>query len=395
MHTLLRFYDKDALKNVLAVLTLRPQKVIFLYDRDIQDQTYFASLKKCFQPHMPDLMLETIPVNSMSLDDIYYKTLNCILTHPDCAIELTGGSEFMSIAGYKAAEDRGIPIYYTDIMKGELIRLGDKKFALPTVKLQIADFITAKGAEFIGNSHQSPSQDQYNNILEMCQYLFQHITRWKETCSYLQTVAASFMTEGYRVKAKRSVVQKNGQRVFADKEILYQFLKTKFITDIRFTKEEIRFTFVSSVAKQYMINFGIWLELFVYICAKKTQQFEDVVLGAMVDWDAYDGLTVAGNEIDVILMDHSMPVFISCKLREADTAALNELLIEKKRLGGWFSKCILVTFSDNRATGLYKKAKELGIGILDKHDIMSGQFGTHLLKKILEQDLNSLKWKKI
>lgn len=55
----------------------------------------------------------------------------------------------------------------------------------------------------------------------------------------------------------------------------------------------------------------------------------------MIDWDVYDGVRIGGNEIDVVLMDDSLPVFISCKLRDADTAALNELLIAKKRLGGW------------------------------------------------------------
>lgn len=44
------------------------------------------------------------------------------------------------------------------------------------------------------------------------------------------------------------------------------------------------------------------------------------------------GLKIGGNEIDVMLMEDSLPVFISCKLKDADTAALNELLLQKS---GW------------------------------------------------------------
>ena len=105
---------------------------------------------------------------------------------------------------------------------------------------------------------------------------------------------------------------------------------------------------------------------------------------------------VAGNEIDVILMDHSMPVFISCKLRDADTAALNELLIAKKRVGGWFSKGVVVTFSKEKTegSGTYKRAQELGLELLDSSDILAEDFGNRLVKAIREHDLVSLKLKK-
>ena len=85
--------------------------------------------------------------------------------------------------------------------------------------------------------------------------------------------------------------------------------------------------------KQYCINYGVWLELYVYVAAASSGAFEDVKLGTMIDWNVYDGLKIGGNEIDVMLMEDSPPVFISCKLKDADTAALNELLIAKKAVG--------------------------------------------------------------
>ena len=92
-----------------------------------------------------------------------------------------------------------------------------------------------------------------------------------------------------------------------------------------------------------------------------------------------------------------MPVFISCKLRAVDTPALNELLIAKKRLGGWFSKSIIVSFGDDKAmrNGTYKRAQELGIEVLDKKDVLSADFGERLVKAVCEHNLVGLKWKKI
>ena len=179
--------------------------------------------------------------------------------------------------------------------------------------------------------------------------------------------------------------------------MLYEFQKMGFIRDLYFSGKYVVLSFVSKLAKSYLINYGVWLELFVYINAVKSGVFQDVKLGAMIDWDAYDGYTVAGNEIDIILMDKSMPVFISCKLKDADTPALNELLIAKKRLGGWFSKAIIVTFGNDKElkTGTYRRSRELGIEMLGKEDILSDNFQDRLIKTVRGHNLISLKWKKV
>ena len=76
---------------------------------------------------------------------------------------------------------------------------------------------------------------------------------------------------------------------------------------------------------------------------------------------------------------------------------MNELLIEKKRIGGWFSKGILVSFGKDRQerSATYLRAKELGIEILDAKDVLSVDFEQRLIKTVKEHDLISLKWKKV
>ena len=63
-------------------------------------------------------------------------------------------------------------------------------------------------------------------------------------------------------------------------------------------------------------------------------------------------------------------------MRDADTAALNEWIVAKKRLGGWFSKCVIVAFGNDRDmnSGTRIRAKELGITVIDKPDILSDNF---------------------
>ena len=153
--------------------------------------------------------------------------------------------------------------------------------------------------------------------------------------------------------------------------------------------ELIRYILDVCIEKEIVIE-----ELFV---ATNGKEVPLDFLHAMIDWDAYDGLKIGGNEIDVMLMDDSLPVFISCKLRDADTAALNELLVAKKRLGGWFSKGVIVTYSKEKQekTGTYERCKELGLEMLDERDILAADFRERLVRTIREHDLVNLKWKKV
>lgn len=400
MDMLIEFFDKDVLKNIMAPLTVRPKKVIYLFDRGMKDMTVFAALKKCLERNVPGIKMEQYPVDISVVDKIYRQIL-LILSRSlgqSCAIDLTGGSELMLIAGHKAGLESKIPMLHTDFINHCITDLRDDSlFLKPNATLTLEDFVDAKGACFIGESHKPPKPERYEAIKEMARYLFSRLSAWKNTCSFFQTVAAKTMPCALTMGSKRTIHMKNGREVTPDIEILKTFQRLGFLRDLAVMEDVVSFGFCSEQDRQYCISYGVWLELYVYIAAMEAGVFQDVKLGTMIDWDAYDNLKVAGNEIDVILMDQSLPVFISCKLRDADTAALNELLIAKKRLGGWFSKGVIVAFSREKKeiTGTFKRANELGLTLLDASDIMAADFGERFVRCIREHDLVSLKWKKV
>ena len=175
-----------------------------------------------------------------------------------------------------------------------------------------------------------PEEGEFTRILEMCKILFNRLNKWRSTCNFFQVAMADTAPGDLDLRIHTQIQQKDGRWVSPDKDLLYAFQKFGFIKDLFFSGKYVVLAFTSKKAKSYLISFGVWLEMFVYIHAVKAGVFQDVKLGTMIDWDAYDGITVAGNEIDVILQDKSMPVFISCKLRAVDTPALNELLIAKR-----------------------------------------------------------------
>lgn len=398
MKVLIEYYDKDVLKNIMAPLTLKPDRVVYLYDRGMQDMTVFTSLETCFRAHM-ETKLETVPIDNSSIEQIRLSTRRVMQRYAgeDCTLELTGGSELMMIGGYQAGKEMSARLLHTDLVRRCIKDVETEEQVAQTATLTLDDFLNAKGACLMGESHRPPQPEKYDAIRDMARYLFTHLSEWKSTCAYLQSIAARGLPHELYMEFRRRVHIKNGRVVTPDKEVMKEFQRLGFIRNLIMDQNWVRFSFCSIEDKQYCISYGVWLELYVYIGAMLSGVFDDVKLGTMIDWDVYDGVRMGGNEIDVVLMDDSLPVFISCKLRDADTAALNELLIAKKRLGGWFSKGVIVTFSKEKrsGTGTYQRSKVLGLEMLDADDILAEDFPMRLVKAIREHDLESLKWKKV
>ena len=399
MKVLIELYDKDTLKNIVAPLTLRPDKVVYLYDKEMDDRDAFRSLVTCFQKSMPHIIVEDVPVDISSVKKIRAAVCRVAERYEadNCMLELTGGSELMMVAGYQAGVEMGIRMIHTDLVKGCITDVETDEVLTQTVMLTLENFIDAKGACFMGESHHPPRVERYFAIEETARFLFRHLKDWKITCSWLQTVAARGLSHDLWLESRREIRTKSGKPISPRDEILLEFERNGFIKELELEKNVVRLRFSSLQEKQYCISYGVWLELYVYVAAARSGAFEDVKLGTMIDWNVYDGLKIGGNEIDVMLMEDSLPVFISCKLRDADTAALNELLIAKKRLGGWFSKGIIVTFSKEKqeGTGTYQRCKMLGLEMLDERDILAEDFQERLVRIIREHDLVSLKWKKV
>ena len=399
MKVLIKYYDKDTLKNIVAVLTLRPERVVFLYDNGMKDMNVFRSLRTCFGKSMPHIQLEALPVEIRSVEKLRRATCRVVEQYgaENCMLELNGGSELMMIAGYKAGLQTGMQMLHTDLAAGCINDVETDEKVCDIVTLTLENFLDARGAEMMGESHRPPQPERYDAIRKMAQFLFRNLKDWKITCSWLQTVVSRGLPHELRLESRRQIHMKNGKPIAPVDEILKEFQRQGFIEHLKMDAARVRFRFRSIEDKQYCISYGVWLELHVYVAAASSGAFEDVKLGTMIDWDIYDGTRMGGNEIDVVLMEDSLPVFISCELRDADTAALNELLIAKKRLGGWFSKGLIVTFSKEKQekTGTYLRCKDLGLEMLDERDILAEDFGDRLVRIIREHYLVSLKWKKV
>ena len=93
-------------------------------------------------------------------------------------------------------------------------------------------------------------------------------------------------------------------------------------------------------------------------------------LGVVVDWYESDNVDTQDNEIDVVVMRRSIPIFISCKMRKPVSGDLYEVGFVASRLGGSRAKAVLATTYPVKELGvspkrMYQRMKKLRVGLIE------------------------------
>lgn len=383
MRILIDFYDSDSSNNIMPIISVKPDRVLFLYDKNITKRKSIDLIFKACSKHLPDMQFEVYTVDSKNIYEISDLIARLISPDHEYMIDLSGGLGLMQVAGYRAGTTLNISMLHADMMNDTILDVIRNQKACDITHVTLEDYLTSKGAYLIGTSHLQPEKNDFKNLGRLSKYIFRDIKTWSTTCRYMQVTMAGKKSLMLRNKA---TIRFNQRPISPDRKLLELSQKLGFIKNLVYEKE-ISFQFTSPMTKQYLTNYGIWLELFVYMEARKLKEIKDLRIGAMIDWDDNDGIEFVGNEIDVVLSKHSRPIFISCKLTDIDTATINEIVINTKRVGGTNGKGILVTFSNIKSTNSWnlKRATDMGIKILDKDDIMSGSFD-----QILERTIDEL-----
>ena len=98
----------------------------------------------------------------------------------------------------------------------------------------------------------------------------------------------------------------------------------------------------------------------------------NVKVGVVIDWDMFDGAAVCRtiNEIDVMAMRGTVPVFVSCKNGRFDANELYKLNTVAERFGGKYAKKVLVSTSlDHLLSSVLIRSRMENMKILNVEDI--------------------------
>ena len=373
MKSLIELYDSIPINNVLGTEMFRPQETIFICPPEVEaDRALRRALKKYFEHRDCPVKLTFIPVSMVDAVRIERVLREVLESRPDCAIDISGGTDASLFAA--GAASGGTAVFTYSQKKNTFFEIKNAPFArsLPcTVRLDVEScFLMAGGMLLPGREDNARLRNRLEDIDKLFQIYAAYRRVWNRQISYIQKVSSS---EPGVLDAEGALTEKAGNKhVTADPGLLKALAQAGLIADLSLNDDRVRFRFPDETVRFWLRDIGAVLELQVYRACLAAGCFDDVVLSAVVNWEGgssqRDSVT---NELDVVAVQGIRPVFISCKTNEIRTEALNELAILRDRFGGKGSRAVIVTSAiatRNRAV-MRRRAAELNIEVIEWDDL--------------------------
>jgi len=385
MDTLIELYDERAIENILAPDMFRPRRIVYLCpgeparDRNRQEKLRAFFLRRGWEPEL--IFIET---SLFKADRILRQLLAIGQKYPNCALDVTGGSDAALFAAGMFAAQTGTPAFTYSRKKNRFYDISGAAFAddLPcTLTYSIEDFFLMAGGTLLPGRVNNAVLSKYLPDFDPFFDCFRRFRRdWPEIISYIQRIspAEPDKTPPLAVQGKYTVKGERGSRNSANEAALEAFVRIGFIRDLKVVPgESVSFRFRDSTVRAWLRDVGSVLELYAYKACIDADIFNDVISSAVVRWDDTLGHGSVQNEIDVMAARGVVPLFLSCKTCDIKTEALNELAILRDRFGGKGAKAAIVTTEPCNAAARHRAA-QLEIAVIDLEELKDDRMAQRL-----------------
>lgn len=357
----IRFLDKNVVSTLVPVYSMKPEKVVFLYDTRMVGENLRKEVEEAIRSRLPETKVQYLRVNMLRLEDVKYELEQTVRNYKDkeVHIDITGGSEIMTACGLMAAQEHHLMLTYVDFYSGHMINVLTSERICKTETVTLEEYLKAIGGKYMSSSRHTPEKKDFDRIMEMAQIIFANEKKWDKFFAHI--------TRGFSAAGVMEFSLGENVKSESCQFILSEFLKRGFAKQIG----EDRYRYASEADKEYMTVSGIWLEMYIYIQAKKC--FDEVYMGVDIDWNKRDICESRDNEIDVVIMKNSQPIFISCKMRPVEKETVYEIYSMARRLGGDYAKSLIATTFNVRKgqderNGIYLRMAKMKVGLIETRD---------------------------
>lgn len=359
----IQFLDKYVVKALVPAFSMKPERVVFLYDTKVVGENTLREVEEAIRSRMPKTAVQYVRTNMLRMDDIRAELEKIVKTYQskEVQVDITGGSEIMTACGLLVAQEHGLTPTYVDFYSGYVLHVLTAERLIKAEQVTLEDYLRAIGGKYMSSSRHTPEEADFDRIMDMAKIIFSNEKKWDKFFGHI--------THGYSASGVMEFSMEKKQNDKDCQFILDAFLERGFAKKIG----EDRYRFSSAADKEYMTVSGIWLEMYIYIQAKKC--FEEVYMGVDIDWNKRDICESRDNEIDVVIMKNSQPIFISCKMRPVEKETVYEIYSMARRLGGNYAKSLIATTFDIRKgqderNGIYLRMEKMKVGLIESKDFV-------------------------
>ena len=390
MNTLIELYDERAVENVLAADMFRPQRVIYLCPAEVaQSRERQGRIGDFFRHRGWNPELVFVETSLYKADRILRQLLTISEKYPDCAMDVTGGSDAELFAAGLFAARAKVSVFTYSRKKNRFYNISGAEFAenLPCdIQYSVKDFFSMAGGTLLPGRVDNTILKEYLTDIDPFFDCFLRFRRdWTNIITYMQRISPAEygQTPPLRIQGNYTVKGERGGRISAKEEALQSFENIGFIRDLTVVSgDHVSFRFRDFNTRAWLRDVGSVLELYVYKACLDAGIFNDIISSAVVRWDEVLGHGSVINEIDVMATRGVVPLFVSCKVSDIKTEALNELAILRDRFGGKGAKAAIVSTGRCNAATRHRAA-QLGITVIDRDELESGKL-VYRLKVIMK-----------
>ncbi|MBE6942043.1 MAG: DUF1887 family protein [Ruminococcaceae bacterium] len=390
MNTLIELYDERTIENVLAADMFRPQRIIYLCPTEVaQNKEQQKTIRSFFRHRGWEPELYFIEASLYKVDRIVRQLLTISEKYPDCALDVTGGSDAELFAAGMFAAKANVSAFTYSRRKNRFYNISGAEFAdnLPCdLSYSVEDFFLMAGGTLLPGRVDNATLQKYLVDIDPFFDCFLHFRRdWTNIITYMQRVSPAEYGQvpPMSIKGSYAVKGERGGRISANEAALRAFERIGFIRNLNIVSgESVSFRFRDANTRAWLRDVGSVLELYVYKACLDAGIFNDIISSAVVRWNDVLGHGSIINEIDAMATMGVLPIFISCKVSDIRTEALNELAILRDRFGGKGAKAVIVSTGQCNAASRHRAA-QLGIAVIDRDELESGAL-VHRLKVIMK-----------
>ena len=385
MNTLIELYDERAIENVLAADMFRPQRIIYLCQTEVAQSRERQEQIGDFFRHRgwnPELIF--VEASQYKVDRILRQLLMISEKFPDCALDVTGGSDAELFAAGLFAAKADVRVFTYSRRKNRFFNISGADFAdnLPCdISYSVKDFFLMAGGTLLpGRVDNGILREYLDDIDPFFDCFLRYRRDWTNIITYMQRVSPAEYGQipPMEVRGNYIVKGERGGRICAKEDALQAFERVGFIRDLNIVSgDKVSFRFRDVNTRAWLRDVGSVLELYVYKACLDANIFNDIISSAVVRWNEVLGHGSIINEIDVMATRGVVPLFISCKVSDIKTEALNELAILRDRFGGKGAKAAIVSTGRCNAAARHRAA-QLGIAVIDRDELESGKLAYRL-----------------
>ena len=373
--TLIECYTGSHIDNMAACLRLKPDKLI-LIGSDETMQEAAGRYQRLLLQRKQNTTLSLCSIAGRSLKEICDLILNLVRREADCVIDLTGGEELVImavgavLASLPEEEQSLVRVQKYDKKKQTVVSCTGMECSLnrSQAELTVEELLLLHGGKMHPGSEQPPEEFTLSQLNRLWKLVAEDPKAWNRSVSQLNEFESrsedpaliSLPVDQLKKTVSAFEQKESSVRTFLDKLSRYGVIHD------RSSREILSYEYASPMMQYCLQKAGNVLEVKTLLEAKSVRlngdpYFCDCRMSVSIDWDGIlqdpmARIPETRNEIDVVLMHHTTPLFISCKNGQIGEEELYKLHTVATRFGGTNVKKMLIATDLNQKSAFSNRA---------------------------------------